>query len=80
VKVLEGGPEATQAALKERFDLIFFTGGNFVGKIVAEAAAKYLCPTILEVCCFSPPPLSVFSDCLQLTIHCRNRWGASRRA
>lgn len=39
----------TQACLAQRWDLIFFTGGAYVGKMVAEAAAKHLTPTILEL-------------------------------
>ena len=35
--------------LKEKFDHIFFTGGTQHGKIVMEAAAKHLTPTILEL-------------------------------
>ena len=35
--------------LRERFDHIFFTGSGFVGRIVAEAAAKHLCPVTLEL-------------------------------
>ena len=38
-----------QACLAERWDLMFFTGGSYVGKMVAEAAAKNLTPTILEL-------------------------------
>jgi len=39
----------TAALLRERFDLIFYTGSGFVGRIVAEAAAKHLTPTVLEL-------------------------------
>jgi aldehyde dehydrogenase (NAD+) len=49
VAVVEGGPEETQALLKEKFDYIFFTGGNRVGQIVMEAAAKNLTPLTLEL-------------------------------
>ena len=49
VRVVEGGIPETEAVLKERFDKIFFTGGSFVGKIVARAAAEYLCPVVLEL-------------------------------
>lgn len=40
---------ATASLLKLRWDKIFFTGGTRVGKIVAEAAAKHLTPTVLEL-------------------------------
>jgi aldehyde dehydrogenase (NAD+) len=49
VRVVEGDRSATQAVLQERWDLIFFTGGAMVGTMVAEAAAKNLTPTILEL-------------------------------
>ena len=35
--------------LKERYDLIFFTGGTHIGKIVMKAAAEFLTPVILEL-------------------------------
>ena len=47
--VIEGGIEASQELLAEKFDHIFFTGGTAVGKIVMEAAAKQLTPVTLEL-------------------------------
>ena len=38
-----------QELLDEKFDYIFFTGGDTVGKIVLEKAAKHLCPCTLEL-------------------------------
>ncbi|MEO1591356.1 MAG: aldehyde dehydrogenase [Cyanobacteria bacterium J06632_22] len=49
VAVLEGGVEASQALLAEKFDHIFFTGGTRIGQIVMEAAAKQLTPVTLEL-------------------------------
>ncbi|KAG7398997.1 hypothetical protein PHYBOEH_009990 [Phytophthora boehmeriae] len=49
VRVVHGGIPATQATLAQKFDLILCTGGATIGKIVAEAAAKTLTPTILEL-------------------------------
>ncbi|MGK0466924.1 aldehyde dehydrogenase [Clostridium sp.] len=51
VSVVEpyGGKEAAEALLKEEFDYIFFTGSVPVGKIVMEAASKYLTPVTLEL-------------------------------
>ncbi|WP_414623354.1 aldehyde dehydrogenase [Calothrix sp. CCY 0018] len=46
---IEGGVETSQHLLAEKFDHIFFTGGNAVGKIVMEAAAKQLTPVTLEL-------------------------------
>ncbi len=49
IACVEGGPETAQSLLTLRFDHIFFTGGEKVGKIVMEAAAKYLTPVTLEL-------------------------------
>src|SRR5690606_10286570 len=40
---------ASSALLAERTDYIFYTGGEAVGKIVMEAAAKHLTPVTLEL-------------------------------
>jgi len=49
IRVVNGGvPEATEL-LKERFDYIFYTGNQEVGRIVYEAAAKHLTPVTLEL-------------------------------
>lgn len=47
--VVEGEVETSTALLKENVDYIFFTGSTGVGRIVAEAAAKNLTPTTLEL-------------------------------
>ena len=49
VVVVEGGQEASTALLAERFDSIFFTGGERVGRVVLQAAAQYLTPVTLEL-------------------------------
>jgi aldehyde dehydrogenase (NAD+) len=49
VKVIEGGVEASQKLLAQRWDYIFFTGSVPVGKIVAKAAAENLTPVTLEL-------------------------------
>lgn len=48
-KVIEGGISETTELLKQRFDKIFFTGSVPVGKIIYQAAAKYLTPVTLEL-------------------------------
>lgn len=48
-QTVEGDRHATQAVLQQKFDKIFYTGGAFVGKIVAQAAAVHLTPTVLEL-------------------------------
>lgn len=49
IYAISGGIEETTELLKERFDLIFFTGSEKVGKIVMESASKFLTPVILEL-------------------------------
>ena len=49
VRIVQGGPAETAALLAERFDYIFFTGGETVGRIVMQAAAKHLTPVTLEL-------------------------------
>lgn len=47
--IYQGGVAETTELLKERFDYIFFTGSTRVGKIIYQAAAKYLTPVTLEL-------------------------------
>jgi aldehyde dehydrogenase (NAD+) len=49
VAVVEGGPAETQRLLALPFDHFFFTGSTRVGRIVAEAAARHLASTTLEL-------------------------------
>ena len=49
IAVIEGGREANQELLHEKFDYIFFTGSVGVGKTVMEAASKNLTPVTLEL-------------------------------
>ncbi len=49
VTMIEPTIEENAIVLQKRYDIIFFTGSPRVGKIVAEAAAKHLTPTILEL-------------------------------
>jgi aldehyde dehydrogenase (NAD+) len=46
---IECGVEGTTELLKERFDFIIYTGSSNVGRIVAQAAARHLTPTVLEL-------------------------------
>lgn len=49
VAVIQGGREANQSLLEQKFDYIFFTGSVSVGKTVMTAAAKHLTPVTLEL-------------------------------
>jgi len=62
VTVVEGGVAETTALLAERWDHIFFTGSTAVGHVVAEAAAKHLTPTVLELGGKSPTYVHASAD------------------
>jgi aldehyde dehydrogenase (NAD+) len=49
VKVVQGGPEVTQAAIAQGMDHIFFTGSTAVGRAILAAAAEHLTPVTLEL-------------------------------
>ena len=49
VAVVEGGREANNELLLQRFDYIFFTGGVEVGREVMSKASRYLTPVTLEL-------------------------------
>lgn len=46
---VEGDARVTQELLKNKFDYIFFTGGTEVGRVIYQAAAKFLTPVTLEL-------------------------------
>lgn len=47
--VVEGDADVSTALLAQRFDLIFYTGGERVGRVVMQAAARHLTPVVLEL-------------------------------
>jgi len=49
IAVIEGGVDQTTELLKQKWDVIFYTGNTIVGKIVMKAASEYLTPVILEL-------------------------------
>lgn len=49
VAVVLGGREQNQQLLDQKFDLIFFTGGKDVGRLVQQKASVHLCPVVLEL-------------------------------
>lgn len=49
VAIVQGGKEENELLLKNRFDVIFFTGSPALGKVVMRAAAEHLTPVILEL-------------------------------
>ena len=73
VAVVEGDAVETQKLLALPFDHFFFTGSTRVGRIVAEAAAKHLASTTLELGGKSPAIVDDSAD-LELTAK-RLAWG-----
>ncbi len=49
ITVVQGGRGTNIILLKQRFDIIFFTGSSKVGKVVMKAASEYLTPVVLEL-------------------------------
>ncbi|MBP8082067.1 MAG: aldehyde dehydrogenase [Spirochaetes bacterium] len=49
VCVINGGREVSEALLNEKFDYMFYTGGESVGKIVMRKASDNLTPVTLEL-------------------------------
>jgi aldehyde dehydrogenase (NAD+) len=71
--VFEGGPEISTELLEQRFDHIFFTGSENIGRVVMTAAAKHLTPVTLELGGKSPCIIHEDSD-LALAAR-RTAWG-----
>lgn len=49
VAVVEGDAEVATEVLAQRYDHVFYTGGERVGRIVSRAAAEHLTPVTLEL-------------------------------
>jgi len=78
VQVVQGDGGVAAAMLQERFDHIFFTGGERVGRLVMAAAAQHLTPVTLEL--GGKSPAVVLSDA-DLTVTARRLvWGKSLNA
>jgi len=74
VRVIEGGVPETTALLKERFDMIFYTGSTPVGKIIMRAAAEHLTPVVLELGGKSPAIVDGTSNNMNVAAQ-RLGWG-----
>ena len=68
-RVVEGGKETVQGLLEHRFDFIFFTGSPRVGRIIHQAANKWLTPTCLEL--GGKSPCIVDETCYDLKLAAR---------
>ena len=49
IAVVRGGREENKELLKQKFDMIFFTGSQEVGKEVLRHAAEHITPVVLEL-------------------------------
>jgi len=61
VTVLQGGGEVGQALIEAHPDKVFFTGSVFTGQHVAEACARNLIPSVLEL--GGKDAMIVLADC-----------------
>lgn len=73
IRVVEGAADTAKELLEQRFDHIFFTGSEGIGKIVMTAAAKHLTPVTLEL--GGKSPCIVEPDCDLETAARRVAWG-----
>ncbi len=73
VRVVQGDGQVAQELLQLRFDHIFFTGGERVGRLVMAAAAPHLTPVTLELGGKSPAVVLADAD-LEITAR-RLVWG-----
>jgi aldehyde dehydrogenase (NAD+) len=64
VAVAEGGVTETGWLLQQKWDHIFYTGNETVARIIAQAAAKHLTPTTLELGGKSPTFVDETTDVL----------------
>lgn len=76
--VINGAEVETSRLLELRFDHIFYTGSNRVGRVVASAAAKYVTPLTLELGGKSPVFVDSNSD-LEMAAR-RILWGKIQNA
>ena len=78
MQVVQGDGSVAAELLQERFDHIFFTGGERVGRLVMAAAAKHLTPVTLELGGKSPAVVLSSAD---LTVTARRLvWGKALNA
>lgn len=49
ISIVQGSRKTNTILLEQRFDIIFFTGSPYLGKIVMKAAAEHLTPVVLEL-------------------------------
>ncbi|MFN7741236.1 MAG: aldehyde dehydrogenase family protein [Cyanobacteriota bacterium] len=77
-QVVQGDGQVAAELLQQRFDHIFFTGGERVGRLVMAAAAQHLTPVTLELGGKSPAVVLADAD-LEVTAR-RLVWGKALNA
>lgn len=78
VAVVQGHRDVNTALLKERYDIIFFTGSPDLGRVVMRAAAENLTPVVLELGGKSPVVVDKTAD-VELAAK-RIAWGKTLNA
>lgn len=78
VQVVQGDADGAARLLEQRFDLILYTGGARVGRLVMAAAARHLTPVILELGGKSPALVHHSADLAEAAR--RIAWGKSLNA
>jgi len=78
VQVVQGDGAVAAALLQERFDHIFFTGGERIGRLVMQAAAEHLTPVTLEL--GGKSPAVVLNDADLAVTSRRLVWGKTLNA
>lgn len=73
IRVVCGGPETSQELLRERWDHIFYTGGEKIARLVLTAAAQNITPATLEL--GGKSPCLVSDDCDMAKTARRIVWG-----
>ncbi len=62
VAVVTGGREENARLLEQKFDFVFFTGSQAVGRVVLQQAAVHLTPAVLELGGKSPVIVDATAD------------------
>ena len=78
IAVVEGNRDVNAALLRERYDIIFFTGSPDLGRVVMRSAAENLTPVVLELGGKSPVIIDKSAD-VELAAK-RLAWGKTLNA
>ncbi|KAK6922647.1 Aldehyde dehydrogenase domain [Dillenia turbinata] len=80
IKVIEGGAEVCEQLLQKKWDKIFFTGSQRVGRLIMSAAANHLTPVTLELGGKCPVILDSLSNLSEIKLAVKRivggKWGS----